>query len=148
MDKDLHDFKLFMRQRSEASVAFVCGDIEPLDAISTHTSPATFFSPKGDCMEGAKKVNAANAAGANGFAPGSESHFEVLHIAADKDLAFWAGIQRAKVRMQGQPNAVQMDLRVTEVFRREDGAWKLVHRHADPLKEDPVDEKQGAAAKK
>jgi ketosteroid isomerase-like protein len=24
-------------------------------------------------------------------------------------------------------------LRVTHLFRREDGAWRLVHRHADPL---------------
>jgi len=22
---------------------------------------------------------------------------------------------------------------VTQVFRREEGAWRLVHRHADPL---------------
>ena len=26
-----------------------------------------------------------------------------------------------------------MALRVTHVFRKEDGAWKLVHRQADPL---------------
>jgi hypothetical protein len=36
-------------------------------------------------------------------------------------------------RMQGRAEAIPMDLRVTEVFRREEGEPKLVHRHADPL---------------
>jgi ketosteroid isomerase-like protein len=26
-----------------------------------------------------------------------------------------------------------LELRVTQVFRREDGKWRLVHRHAGPL---------------
>ena len=133
MNNDLHDFKKFMKQREEASRAFVNGDIAPLDRIATRISPATIFGPRGDTVEGADRVNAANMSGATSFDPGGESSFEILHMAANDGIAFWAGIQRSTVRMPDKDEAIPMDLRVTEVFRREDDKWKLVHRHADPL---------------
>jgi ketosteroid isomerase-like protein len=127
------DFEVFMRRRIAASDAFVGGDYGPLGAISTNRPPASIFGPKGDCVQGPEAVNAANRAGAAQFGPGGENRFEVLHSAVDGDLAYWAGIQRSVVNVKGQPKPVPMDLRVTEVFRREEGAWKLVHRHADKL---------------
>ena len=142
MNKDLHDFEQFMKQREEASRAFVNGDIDPLDRISTHVSPATIFGPKGDYVEGADEVNAANASGAKMFESGSESSFEILQMAANDGIAYWAGIQRSSVRMQGKAEAIPMDLRVTEAFRREDDEWKLVHRHADILKSESEEKKK------
>jgi ketosteroid isomerase-like protein len=33
----------------------------------------------------------------------------------------------------GQKEPAAMSLRVTHLFRKEQGGWKLLHRHADPL---------------
>jgi ketosteroid isomerase-like protein len=128
-----NDFDQFMTQREEASNAFVNGDVEPLTKISTEVSPATIFGPKGDCVQGADQVNSANARGAKLFRPGSKNSFEVMHHGADENIAYWTGIQRSVVKMQRQERGIPMDLRVTEIFRREQGHWKLIHRHADKL---------------
>lgn len=126
-----------MERRLAASTAFVNGDIDPLDQISTHTSPATIFGPNGDAVQGADRVNAANADGASRFEPGGTNAFEVMHQDADDRLAYWVGIQHSVVKMRGQDQPIPMDLRVTEIFRQEEGQWTLVHRHADRLSGEP-----------
>src|SRR5919106_166734 len=42
-------------------------------------------------------------------------------------------IERANVKMGGMEDFAPSTLRVTMVFRPEDGTWKVVHRHADPI---------------
>lgn len=137
------DFEAFLKTREETSDAFVEGDFAPLKHISTETAPATIFGPKGDCVEGPDEVNAVNEAGAKAFKPGSENAFEIMHHRADTELAYWVGVQRSVVQLKDQEKGVPMDLRVTEIFRKEKGEWKLIHRHADMLKP-AEDEGKGA----
>jgi len=58
---------------------------------------------------------------------------EYLSSFQSGDLAFTTAIERAGVKIAGRDKAAAMALRVTHVFRKEDGTWKLVLRHADPL---------------
>jgi ketosteroid isomerase-like protein len=48
------------------------------------------------------------------------------------DLAYIVSIETNRVREVGKSVEDLLVLRVTEIFRREDGAWRLMHRHADP----------------
>ena len=72
-------------------------------------------------------------AGARFRDSGAKLTVEYLTSFQSGDLAFTTAIERAEVRVAGQEKAAPMALRVTHIFRKEDGAWKLILRHADPL---------------
>lgn len=44
-------------------------------------------------------------------------------------------IERYEAQAGAQKKPEPRALRVTQVFRKESGTWKLLHRHADPLME-------------
>lgn len=135
MSKELREFEQFMREREAASAAYVQGDPEPLSHIVAHDSPATFFPPTGGNTQGADRVADRYEKDANAFERGSNFTFDIMQMASSDGIAYWTGYMRGQARMRGKPEPIPMTLRVTEVFRREGGAWKMVHRHADPLGE-------------
>lgn len=48
-------------------------------------------------------------------------------------FALLVEVERHNVRMAGGREIVPLALRVTTVFRPEDGTWKVLHRHANPI---------------
>jgi NAD(P)H-dependent FMN reductase/ketosteroid isomerase-like protein len=128
-DKTVRHFERFMDERDHAALAYVNGDAAPLDTLVTANDPATFFHPMGDQVAGAQAVQQRYDADARSFAKGGSSRLEVLQQGASGDLAFWTGLQHADAILGGKK--IPMTLRVTEVFRFEQGGWKLVHRHGD-----------------
>jgi ketosteroid isomerase-like protein len=49
------------------------------------------------------------------------------------DLGYVVQLQKCDVLLAGSEEMVRSTLRVTMVFRREDGTWRVPHRHADPI---------------
>jgi hypothetical protein len=50
-------------------------------------------------------------------------------------LAFTISIEVNRVREAGKGEETQLDLRVTQIYRRENSEWRLIHGPADPLVE-------------
>lgn len=124
-------FEKFFAERQRAAAAYVNGDGAAVDALIPHDGEASFHSPGGDSVSGAAKVARRYSEDAKIFEPNSESRFEVLQMEAGDELAFWTGFQVASVRMKGKGEPIEMRIRVTEVFSKTDGAWRMIHRHAD-----------------
>jgi ketosteroid isomerase-like protein len=49
------------------------------------------------------------------------------------DLAYTVEVESYRARVGGAEEIVPVALRVTTIFWREEGMWKVVHRHADPI---------------
>jgi len=124
------DFGTFLELREAAAKEYVAGDAEPLRRMITRHPPATLFGPDGAIRLGPDRVSEAydQHATADG-----ETHFELLQSAASDGLAYWVGLQHSTVRCADSDTPRQIVMRVTELFRREKGEWKLIHRHADEL---------------
>jgi len=127
-------FDEFMKKRDEIARDYVNGESASLEEILTRQDPATFFPPSGDIEQGAARVAAADTKGASMFSKPGTSKLEILQSGASGNLAFWTGLQHAEVRQGPKGDKTPMTLRITEVFRYEDGGWKLAHRHADMKK--------------
>jgi ketosteroid isomerase-like protein len=125
------DFETFLIERTKAAEAYVRGDGHHLEALLLHDGDATFFSPLGDVVQGAGAVAERYLRDSKAFRQNGVTRLEVLHKGVGDGCAYWTGFQLATVQVGDMPQPREIKMRVTEIFRKVDGAWKLVHRHAD-----------------
>jgi ketosteroid isomerase-like protein len=60
--------------------------------------------------------------------------FETVAKYVTPELAYVVWIERPKAKLGAGEEITPFALRVTMIFRpEEDGEWKIVHRHADPI---------------
>ena len=71
---------------------------------------------------------------ASRFSDSTSYDIELIAAGASGDLAYTVAYEHNTVSVDGTPRTYT--LRVTQVYRREDGEWKLAHRHGDELTAD------------
>jgi ketosteroid isomerase-like protein len=111
------------------------GDPEPRMKLWSHEDPVTLLGAFGVAATGWKDVSETFDWVAKQFVRGESFQLEVIAAGVSGDLAYTVGYENSMVSRDGGP-AKPNRLRVTHVYRRENGEWKIVHRHGDGLASD------------
>jgi ketosteroid isomerase-like protein len=121
--------------RFEAGINdFINGDPALWKKNASHRDDVTIMGGWGGLAKGWAKVDPwYDWAAARFRESGAKVNVEYISSEVSGNLAYTVAIERSEALVVGQDKPATMALRVTHVFRLEDGAWKLVHRHADPL---------------
>jgi ketosteroid isomerase-like protein len=121
-------------ERLHAAMARVAnGDVSAIKALYSHTDDATSFYGWGGYEKGWDKVSQRWDWAGTQFKGGSV-RYENISTVVTPDLFYVTEIEtyenQSMANVEGKTGWTN---RVTHVFRRESGEWRLVHRHGNRL---------------
>ena len=116
---------------AEAAAAYMRGDMDTYLGLIHHAPGFTLLRPTGGPPDRFEDRAEGVRASAGFFADG-DARLEHVEAHVWGDTVVLAMIERQHGRVGGMPDQ-DCSLRVTQVYRRDDSGWRLVHRHADPL---------------
>jgi ketosteroid isomerase-like protein len=105
------------------------GDLDPLSSVWSHRPDVSNLSAAGGWASGWNEVHAAFRDIARLYPDGRIAPQDIL-VVADGDMGFSVCRETGQLRSAEGP-MVKFNQRATNIFRLEDGKWKLIHHHAD-----------------
>ena len=128
------DFDEVVEQYHLALNEFFKGNPEPVKSFFSHRDDVTLANPLvGLPARGWERVAETLEHASSQFRDGENVGFETEAKYVTPELAYVLLIERDKVKVGGGEETAPSALRVTMIFRPEDGTWKVVHRRADPI---------------
>jgi ketosteroid isomerase-like protein len=121
-----------MPRLTEAETAILNGDAGPRIAMWSRNEPVTLFGAAVTRTGWAEARRTFEQLGSL-FSDCTAYEIEVVAAGASGDLAYLVAFEHATASVNGVP-AEPFTLRATTVFRREDGQWRVAHRHGDSPK--------------
>ena len=104
------------------------GNADSMEDIWSHDSSTTILQPIGGRTVGWDDVREAY----RDIAQIAETGYVKLDdqiIQIIGDVAYEVGVERGQATFAG--NEVTLDYRVTNIYRKEAGGWKIIHHHTD-----------------
>ena len=112
---------------------FVKGNPEPMQGMFSHRGEVSLANPFGPPAHGWEQVAATMDRAASTLREGGMVAFEEVAKYVTPELAYTVWLERQRAKVGGRQDVTPFTLRVTMIYRPEEGNWKVVHRHADPI---------------
>ena len=132
---DRDDFLAWVRTALyEAELALHNGDEAPRRALWSRHEPVSVLGAWRDA-HGQQELDRLFTALGRTFSDCTSYAFELqaYDVSPSGDMAYTAGLEHTSASVDGEPRTYT--LRATQVYRREEGEWRVAHRHADSVTE-------------
>lgn len=114
----------------EAELALHNGDAGPRRAIWSRKEPVSVMGAWRNAF-GQQELDDLFTSLGKQFSNCISYRFELLSYDVVDDMAYTAGLEHTSASVDGQPRSYV--LRATQIYRREEGQWKVAHRHGDTV---------------
>ena len=115
-------------QLRDAEIALHNGDATARRAIWSSKEPVTVFGAVKSAV-GRTELDEVFSFLEQSFSGCTSYTHEVIAAEVMGDMAYTVGYEHTQATVNGEPRTYT--LRATQIYRREGGEWKVVHRHGD-----------------
>jgi ketosteroid isomerase-like protein len=109
------------------------GNPEPDKKLWSHRDDVSLANPFGPPVRGWEQVAQITEHAASVSRDGKFVGSEIVGKYVTPERAYVVQIERTEAKVGAREDVAPFALRATMIFRPEEGTWKVVHRHADPI---------------
>ena len=122
-----------MEEYRRAGLEITRGNPEVYKSLWSRRDDVTLANPFGPPVRGWQAVSDRLDLAASKYRDGQDYEHENIATVITPELAYVVEIERIRTRVGGSDDMTGIAIRTTTVFRREDGEWKVTHRHGDSI---------------
>jgi ketosteroid isomerase-like protein len=130
---DVDHVDKLIEQYQHATAEFVKGNPEPYKAVFSHREDVTLANPYGPPVRGWSGVAETLERTAARLRDGELVGSEIIAKYVTPALAYVVSLVWERAKVGGSEDITPIALRTTMILRPEDGVWKVVHLHGDPI---------------
>jgi ketosteroid isomerase-like protein len=128
------DVDKLIEQYYRAQGEFLRGNPETVKDLFSQREDVTLANPYGPPVRGWEEVAKTIEHAASLRSDGAFVEWQIVAKYVTAELAYVVQIERAEAKIGAREEITPLAVRSTMIFRpEEDGEWKVVHRHADPI---------------